>query len=154
VGPREADLVSDMWRAVGVAVQIQALDPDTLTSVCCPTFDYDVIRWGWGVDPDPAFLLGVALCTEVESGFNETGYCNPTYDELYDQQNIQTDVTERGETIREMQRILMEDMPYIVPYYDQVIQAFRTDTFTGWPIGNPTLGLESPESLTTIRPVQ
>jgi peptide/nickel transport system substrate-binding protein len=143
-----------MWRAVGVNIQIQALDSDTLTSVCCPAFDYDVIRWGWGVDPDPAFLLGVALCREVESGFNETGYCNTTYDELYDQQNVQTDPAQRAETIREMQRILVEDVPYIVPYYSQITEAFRIDTFTGWPTGNPTLGLESPESLTVIRPVQ
>jgi peptide/nickel transport system substrate-binding protein len=143
-----------MWRAVGVAIQIQSLDADALTSVCCPTFDYDVIRWGWGVDPDPAFLLGVTLCGEVESGFNETGYCNPAYDELYDQQNVQTDPAERAATIREMQRILVEDVPYIVPYYYQTTEAFRVDTFTGWPTGSPTLGLESPESLTIIRPVQ
>ncbi len=153
-GPREADLISDMWREVGVAIRIQALDPDTLTSVCCPTYDYDVILWGWGVDPDPAFLLGVALCGEIESGFNETGYCNPTYDELFDQQNVQTDVAQRGQTIREMQRILVEDLPYIIPYYYQLTEAFRLDTFTGWPTGSPTLGLELPESLTTLRPLQ
>ena len=36
--------------------QIQGLDADTLTSVCCPAFDYDVLIWGWGSDPDPQFL--------------------------------------------------------------------------------------------------
>ena len=40
-------------------IQIGALDSDTLTSICCPTFDFDVILWGWGSDPDPGFLLGV-----------------------------------------------------------------------------------------------
>jgi peptide/nickel transport system substrate-binding protein len=143
-----------MWRAVGVAIQIQALDPDTLTSVCCPTFDYDVIRWGWGVDPDPAFLLGVTLCSEVDSGFNETAYCNETYDELYDQQLVQTDRAERAATLHEMQRMLVEDLPYIVPYYYQTTEAYRVDTFTGWPLDNPTLGLSAPESLTIVRPVQ
>jgi peptide/nickel transport system substrate-binding protein len=153
-GAREAEQISDMWREVGVAIQIQALDPDTLTSVCCPTFDYDVMMWGWGVDPDPAFLLGVTVCDNIAEGFNETGYCNSTYDELYNQQNVQTDPAERAATIREMQRILVEDVPYIIPYYYQTTEAFRMDTFSGWPTGSPTLGLESPESLTTIRPIQ
>ena len=64
---------------------------DTLTSVCCPAFDYDIMLWGWGSDPDPAFLLGVALCAEIPTGFSETGYCNEEYDALYDAQAIEQD---------------------------------------------------------------
>jgi peptide/nickel transport system substrate-binding protein len=154
VGPREADLIADMWREAGVAIQIQALDPDTLTSVCCPTFDYDVIRWGWGSDPDPAFLLGTVLCDEVDSGWSETGYCNPAYDELYSAANVETDFEARVALVHQMQEILMEDLPYIIPYYYQETQAFRVDSFTGWPLDDPTLGLQSPESLTTIRPAR
>ena len=75
--PREAELLQGMWADIGVQIEIQGLDPDTLTSVCCPRFDYDVMLWGWGSDPDPAFLLGVALCGEIDTGFSETGYCNP-----------------------------------------------------------------------------
>ena len=82
--PREAELLQGMWEQIGVAIEIQGLDADTLTSVCCPAFDYDIMLWGWGSDPDPAFLLGVALCDEIDSGFSETGYCDPEYDELYD----------------------------------------------------------------------
>jgi peptide/nickel transport system substrate-binding protein len=153
VGPRESDLIADMWQQVGVALQIQALDGDTLTSVCCPGFDYDIIRWGWGVDPDPSFLLGVALCTEIDSGFNETAYCNPTYDDLFDQQAVQTDHATRAQTIREMQRILIEDVPYIILYYYQETQAYRIDNFVGWPTNDPTLTLQSAESLSSVQPL-
>lgn len=152
--PREAELIKEMWNAAGVDIAIQGLDPDTLTSVCCPTFDFDVILWGWGTDPDPAFLLGVALCTEIESGFSETGYCNPEYDALYDAQAIETDPAARVELIIEMQQILIDDLPYIIPYYEQSIQAWRTDTFTGWLDNDPTLGLEDPSSLVALRPAQ
>jgi peptide/nickel transport system substrate-binding protein len=151
IAPREADLISDMWEQVGVALQIQGLDPSgALTTACCPAFDYDVIRWGWGSDPDPAFLLGVVICDEVDTGTSETGYCNPAYDELYQQQLVETDHAERVRIIHQMQQILIDDVPYIIPYYDKVTQAFRTDTFVGWPTTDPTLGLESAESLTTI----
>lgn len=152
--PREAELLQGMWAEIGVAIEIQGLDPDTLTSICCPTFDYDIMLWGWGTDPDPAFLLGVTLCTEIDSGFSETGYCNPEYDELYDAQAVEQDHDARVELIIEMQRILIEDVPYIIPYYGQTIQAWRTDTFTGWLEDDPTLGLSDPSWLTVLRPAE
>jgi peptide/nickel transport system substrate-binding protein len=152
--PREAELLQGMWSEIGVAIEIQGLDPDTLTSICCPAFDYDIMLWGWGSDPDPAFLLGVGLCTEIESGFNETGYCNPEYDELYDEQAVEQDHDARVELIHEMQQILVDDVPYIIPYYQQNLEAWRTDTFTGWIEDDPTFGLEDPSSLTVIRPAE
>ncbi len=152
--PREAELIQGMWAEVGVAIEIQGLDPDTLTSVCCPSFDYDVMLWGWGSDPDPAFLLGVALCSEIPSGFSETGYCNPDFDDLYDRQGVETDPDARIELIREMQSILVEDVPYIIPYYQVTIEAWRNDTFTGWLENDPTLGLTDSASLINLRPAE
>jgi peptide/nickel transport system substrate-binding protein len=148
--PREAELLQGMWAEIGVQIAIQGLDPDTLTSICCPAFDYDIMLWGWGSDPDASFLLGVALCSEVPTGFSETGYCNPEYDELYDQQAVETDQEARIAIIHEMQEILVRDVPYIIPYYQKEIQAWRTDTFVGWPEIDPTLGLEDPSSLVAI----
>lgn len=153
-GARESELIGDMWAQVGVKIEIQGLDPDTLTSVCCPTFDYDVIRWGWGSDPDPAFLLGVALCDEISTGFSETGYCNPEFDDLYAQQGVETDHDARVQQIHEMQQILVDEVPYIIPYYDQSVQAYRTDRFTGWLLGERTPGLQDVDSLVAIRPVE
>ena len=151
-GPREMELVSGWWSEIGVASTIQPLDPDTLTSVCCPTFDFDVIRWGWGTDPDPGFLLGATLCSEIDSGFSETGYCNEDYDALYDAQAVETDPEARREMIWEMQEILLRDLPYIIPYYDQAVQAYRVDTFTGWRADAAKVALEDPSSLNVIRP--
>jgi peptide/nickel transport system substrate-binding protein len=152
--PREAELLQGMWAEIGVAIEIQGLDPDTLTSVCCPTFDYDIMLWGWGSDPDPAFLLGVGLCSEIPTGFSETGYCNPEYDELYDAQAVEQDHDARVDLIHQMQQILVDDVPYIIPYYQQSIQAWRTDTFTGWTTDDPTLGLEDTAALVNLRPTE
>ena len=152
--PREAELLQGMWEQIGVAIEIQGLDPDTLTSVCCPSFDYDIMLWGWGSDPDPAFLLGVGLCTEIDSGFSETGYCDPEYDALYDQQAIELDHDARVDQIHQMQQMLIDDVPYIISYYSQEIEAWRTDTFTGWLADDPTLGLEDPSSLSALRPAE
>ena len=152
--PREAELISDMWEQIGVKIQIGALDSDTLTSICCPAFDYDVILWGWGSDPDPGFLLGVTTCQEIPTGYSETGYCDEGYDQLYAQQGTEVDRAARIDIVHQMQQQLLDDVPYIVPYYAQTREAWRTDGFTGWLEDNPTFGLEAPETLTVLRPLE
>ena len=152
--PREAELLQGMWQEIGVAIQIQGLDPDALTAICCPSFDYDVMLWGGGTDPDPAFLLGVTLCSEIPTGFSETGYCNPDYDALYDAQAVEQDLAARVDLIHQMQQILVDDVPYIVPYYQQQVEAWRTDRFTGWLDDDPSFGLEDPSSLVNLRPTE
>lgn len=152
--PREAELLSEMWDLVGVELQLQALDPDALTSVCCPTFDFDVILWGWGSDPDPGFLLSVMTTDEIPTGNSETAYSNPEYDELYVQQATELDQDARQDLVWQMQEIVHRDLPYIVPYYDQSTQAYRTDRFTGWITDQAKVALEDVSSLVVIEPVR
>ena len=152
--PREAELIGDMWEAVGVKIEIGALDSDTLTSICCPAFDYDVILWGWGSDPDPGFLLGVTTCAEIPTGYSETGYCDDGYDQLYADQGVEQDRDARIDIVHQMQQQLLDDVPYIVPYYAQVREAWRTDGFTGWLEDDPTFSLEAPETLSVLRPAE
>ena len=154
VAPRMAELLSAMWAEVGVETELQALDPDALTSICCPAFDFDVILWGWGSDPDPAFLLSVMLTEEIPTGNSETGYSNPDYDALFTQQAVELDKDQRIEMIWEMQRIVFEDVVYIIPFYAQTVQAYRTDRFTGWQTDAGKVALEDPSSLLFIEPVR
>ena len=152
--PRMAEILSATWSQIGVKTEQAALDPDALTSVCCPTFDYDVILWGWGSDPDPAFLLSVMTTDEIPTGTSESGYSNPEYDALYAEQATEMDQARRVEIIHQMQEIAHHDLPYIIPYYDQAVQAFRTDRFSGWITDAGKIALEDPTSLTVIEPVQ
>ncbi|HEY7564191.1 MAG TPA: ABC transporter substrate-binding protein [Acidimicrobiia bacterium] len=148
--PRLADTLSGWWGEIGVNVQIAGLDSDALTSICCPSFDYDVIIWSWTSDTDPEGLLAVMLCDEIPTGFSETGFCDPAYDELYAQQAVETDPAARRELIVEMQRIGLDQVPYIIPWYYQRYQAYRTDTYTGWPVEGPVISLEDPASLSVL----
>ena len=150
--PRVADTLSGWWSEIGVAVQIQGLDTDALTSICCPTFDFDVMLWTWTSDTDPEGLLVVLLCEHIETGFSETGYCNPTYDEIFAEQSVTVDQDARRELVVELQRITLEDVPYIIPWYYPKIQAHRTDTFTGWQAGLPIIALEHPSTLRVLQP--
>ncbi|MBI5825930.1 MAG: ABC transporter substrate-binding protein [Chloroflexi bacterium] len=152
--PRQAELLSEMWEEVGVKTELQATDPDALTAQCCPAFDFDVILWGWGSDPDPNLLLGVQTTAEIPTGYNETGYSNPEFDALYDQQAVELDLETRKELVWKMQEIAFNDVVYIIPYYEQSIQAYRTDKFTGWLTAFAKIELSDVTSLVLIEPVK
>lgn len=155
-GAREAELIAGMWQQIGIKLQITALDPDALTAICCPAYDYDVMMWGWGSDPDPNFLLSVPTCDNVtnSSGLNETGYCNAAYDALYTAQGVETDHATRVDQVHQMQQMLLDDVVYLVPYYQKHLEAYRTDSFAGWYEGPQSFGLDDPTSLLFVHPVQ
>ncbi|MBI5961864.1 MAG: ABC transporter substrate-binding protein [Chloroflexi bacterium] len=152
--PRQAELLSEMWAEIGVKTELQATDPDALTSQCCPAFDFDVILWGWGSDPDPNLLLNVQTTAEIPTGYNETGYSNPEFDALYAQQAVELDLEKRKEIIWKMQEIAFNDVVYIIPYYEQNIQAYRTDRFSGWLTDFAKIELSDVTSLVLIEPVK
>ncbi len=151
--PRLAELLGEMWQVVGVDVEPQAMDPDALTAACCPAFDFDVILWGWGSDPDPNLLLSVMTTDEISTGSSETGYSNPEFDALYHEQASEMDFEKRQEKVWKMQQIVFDDVVYIIPYYDPSLQAFRTDRFTGWITDQPKVELSDSSSLIAIEPV-
>jgi len=133
---------------------LQAVDPDALTAECCPAFDFDIILWGWGSDPDPNLLLSVYTTDEIPNGYNETGYSNPEFDELFIEQSRELDVDRRREIVWQMQEIAFEDVVYIIPYYQQAVQAYRVDRFTGWITDQAKVELSDISSLTAIEPVE
>jgi peptide/nickel transport system substrate-binding protein len=108
--------------------------------------------WTWTSDTDPEGLLVILLCEHIETGLSETGYCNPAYDELFAEQSVTVDQAARRELVVELQRIALEDVPYIIPWYYPKIQAHRTDTFTGWQVGFPIIALEAPSTLRVLQP--
>jgi peptide/nickel transport system substrate-binding protein len=149
----EAELLKVMWSQIGIDVVMNSVDSDELTARCCPTFDYDIMLWEWGSDPDPNFLLSVMLTEQLASGYNESGYSNPIYDELYHKQATELDDEERRSLIWQMQNIVHNDVVYIIPFYQRAIQAYRTDTFRGWLIDSGNLDLDAPSSLGIVEPI-
>jgi peptide/nickel transport system substrate-binding protein len=65
-------------------------------------------------------------------GWSDTFWCNEDYSRMYQEQKEQLDLDERADTIKEMQRIAYEENPYVIFYYDNQTEAWRTDKFEGW----------------------
>lgn len=134
VDVRAAQLFRDAASAVGIQLDLQTLDENTLGELVynVDNPDWDIFVWGWdsGI-PDPNYMLGVPLCSQI-GGNNDNFYCNPEYDALYDQQAATLDYEARKALVDQMQSMFYDDASYIVMWYQDKLQAYRTDTWTGW----------------------
>ena len=63
---------------------------------------------------------------------NEVYFCNERYDELFEEESVTLDYDARKAMLDEMQQIFYEENAYIVMWYQDKLQAYRTDTWTGW----------------------
>jgi peptide/nickel transport system substrate-binding protein len=152
--PRVADLLTSWFMEAGIKVTPESVDPDSLTAACCPAGDFDLILWGWTADPDPDFMLSIMTSDQfTEGGWSDSGYSNPKYDEMYVQQQKEIDPQKRQQIVWEMQEMIFNDRPYIVYWYSDVLQAFRSDRFKNF-IESPHVQIQDADSLLQVEPVQ
>jgi len=70
-------------------------------------------------------------------------------------QSTAVDHEARKAIIWEMQKIALEDVPYIIPYYQNNVMAYRSDKFTGYVyVEGGLLSLDDPLSLSNVEPVR
>jgi peptide/nickel transport system substrate-binding protein len=140
--PQSAEFITEWFADLGIEVNSQQYDSDTLIDIMLPpeadpedpgayTADYDLFIWGWAGDVDPNSLLEIFTCDQIGNS-SDSNYCNPEYDELFEQQNVATSPEERKALLDEMQEIMYNDAPYHILFYDATLSAYRTDTFAGW----------------------
>ena len=107
--------------------------------------NFDMFEWGWVVEPDPNYQLSTFTCANrsykdgdsILANLSDSFYCNEEYDALFDQQSLETDSAKRTELVKQMQQKLFDDAPYIVTYYYDNLEAYRSDRFTGF-VPQPT----------------
>jgi peptide/nickel transport system substrate-binding protein len=129
---RILEIISDGLAQIGISAPPTPMDPDSLIALY-PAFDFDLILWGWGLDPDPDFAMLIFTCDErAEGGWNDSGYCDEEFEELYLQQAVTVDHEARRELIWQMQEKLFDERPYIMLDYEKWVQAYRSDHFTGF----------------------
>jgi peptide/nickel transport system substrate-binding protein len=122
--------IQDWFEEAGIGLEVKAIGDTALTDVIYAA-DYDMFIWGWSSDADPDFILSVLTCDQI-MGWSDTFWCNDDYSRMYQEQKQQLDLDQRANTIKEMQRIAYEDNPYVILYYDNQTEAWRTDKFRGW----------------------
>ncbi|MEX0832843.1 MAG: ABC transporter substrate-binding protein [Actinomycetota bacterium] len=93
--------------------------------------DYDAYVWGWGPDPDPDFILSIFTSGSCDV-WSDGCYSNKEYDKLYEQQRVATSPEERKAITDQMAQMLYEEVPEVFLYWEDDLQAYRSDRWTGF----------------------
>ena len=91
----------------------------------------DMERWGWGGAFDPNGLLQIFECSAIGSS-SDSQYCNPAYDQMYEDQLKAPTAEARKAILAQMQNLIYDKAVYDILYYDANLEAYRTDRFAGW----------------------
>ncbi len=117
---------------------------------------FDAYLWGWSGDVDPDFIMSIFTTKQCLS-WSDGCYKDPAFDEMYEAQRTETDEEKRKALLVEMQKYLYEKNPELVLFYEQDLQAYRSDRWTGFvtqpePVGYLLFQFGN-ESYLNVRPV-
>lgn len=127
---KAGQMISGSAAKAGIKLNIETVDDGVLIDKIY-SGDFDMFIWGWGADLDPTTILNIMTTDEIGS-MSDSNYSNEEYDKLFLKQQTLMDPDERQELVWEMQRILYEEAPYIILFYDNNLQAVNTEKWTGW----------------------
>ena len=118
--------VKESVEATGLGINVEVVSHPESTywtaqwmNPCCP-----LVSSNWGSRPANA-----SINVQLRSGgtWNESFYNNPRLDELLDLASSEADFEQRKEYFREMQEILIEDVPVLYLTYNPVLHAHRAN---------------------------
>ena len=112
--PDLAVVLKEQWSQAGINAEIVTL-PESVYYGEGEWLEVPLGITGWGHRPYPQFYLDVML--ECGAKWNETRFCSEEVDQLINTAGTTLDEQERIEAYHEIQRILIERGPMIVPYF-------------------------------------
>jgi peptide/nickel transport system substrate-binding protein len=128
---RSAELIAEHLSEIGVGVEVEALDPGTLSDRS-NAGDYDLALGSLNnhmhMDPDAFYhFFGPGI-----TGFTFGGYDNPEFNELMEQAAVTADWDERLDLIHQQQEFFADALPALMLYYPDEFQAYRAESYDGW----------------------
>ena len=111
--PDLAQTVAAQWEEAGIRVEVQLEDENTYWAEAWMEVNLGVT--GWGARPIPQLYLDLAYHSEAP--WNESHYSNARVDELIEIARSSLDGDTRVAAYKEIQQILLDDGPVVVPYF-------------------------------------
>lgn len=127
---KAGQMIKGYLKDVGIDTVIETLDDGALNDRIYSGADYDMFIWGWGGDVDPGTLLRVLTTNQIDN-LNDAYYSNPKYDRIVEEQASNMNFEDRVKMIYDAQKILYEDLPYIILLYERELQLVRNDRIQG-----------------------
>lgn len=133
--PDLAAVLKEQWAEAGIDVEI-IVEPESVYYGDNGWLEVDLGITGWGSRPVPQFYLKSML--ECGAIWNESHFCDQEFDRLSQLAGSTLDEPARVEAYAEIQRILIERGPVIIPYffaqffaYDNQFDGFGLKAFAG-----------------------
>ena len=126
-GQRSFQIIQADFQKVGVKLNEKTLDDTAAYDAILANHykNFEISMWDWGPLPDPDFMLSVLTCGSWNV-WNDTGYCNKSYDSLYQAQSAAMNVAKRQQIIYQMQQMAATTRMYLVLDYPDNIEAHST----------------------------
>jgi peptide/nickel transport system substrate-binding protein len=146
-------MIQEWLRAMGMPAFAKPMAFGALLEQVKGRHEFDAFVLGYGsLSLDPDYLRNFFHSSNDKSrGWNMSGYNNKHFDQLADQSASEMNPENRKKLIWKMQQIIMTDVPYIPLYNPILIEAVRTDTFSGWV--NMVDGIGNIWSFCQVKPV-
>lgn len=127
-------MIQSNLQKVGLNIQSSPTDFDTIVSKAFVQVSYDMYILGWAVGSFPETYLKDFFYSKYAApvGNNAPGYSNPKVDELLDEIDHEMDTQKRIKLVKDVEGILVKELPYDVLYYRKNIMGYRKDIWTGW----------------------
>ncbi|MGE5424330.1 MAG: ABC transporter substrate-binding protein [Syntrophothermus sp.] len=113
---------------VGIDMKIEISPPAALKEMKAQA-KLPFFRGSWIADyPDAENYLSLFYSRNFcPQGPDYTHYSNPEYDKLFEKAMASVDDSERISDYRKMERLMMEDAPVVILYYDKVLRFVAND---------------------------
>lgn len=118
----------EQWaRNIGIPIKLKLTDFNEIVTRAFDEVNFDMYYLGWGIGRIPTYFRSFFHSAEMApEGNNTPGYANPEFDALIDEFEFADNFEQARKAIFEAQKILAEDLPYIVVFTNPMIEAFRT----------------------------
>ena len=113
--------VKEMARPAGFDIDVQTIAYDVYNATIWRKANFYVANWNMQPTPDAMF----ALLFTSDAPWNDSQWNNPRFDDLVRRARASGDAAERGRLYGEAQSLMNAEVPYVIPYFQDLLSASR-----------------------------
>lgn len=151
-------MISNNLKAMGLNIDAAPTSFDTIVAKAFTApVSFDIYVLGWSLGDFPETYICSFFCSSQDvnlgtGGSNSAGYNNPTVDSLITSALTETDTATRVQEMKDIEGMVVNDLPWNVLYYRKNLNAYRNDAWQGWANYPNGGGLYNPWSIVHITP--
>ena len=127
-------IIQEWLRMAGIPASAKSMAFGALIQQVKDRRQFDSFILGYGrLDIDPDWVRNFFHSSNDRvRGWNMSGYRNPDFDRIAEESASTLDREKRRKLIWKMQKLILQDVPYIPLYNPKLIEAVRKGRFSGW----------------------